>query len=567
MLRLGSPAAPVPDVHFLNPEDYAEVAGERLRAEYPEWALRLSREAGLVDLYTWRGVISYWWLVPFSENNALRTPLIQHLYWLCLAEVALEKHPFEHVHLISDVPGLSEPLRSLVGERLRTVDEPPLPPRPGKLRVFATAWRQGLRRLAKWAMARVVCPLPARKPRLALFSFYPNFFAEGRERLFGDFCDKLEAKGEQPLVVAQWTGGRRPPPGVLYQEALLTLSDILRVGLDFTFLRRYLALKPLPVPPFRGWRLDLLARAAVDREVLMTQEGPHAATLALATANLVRRYPSLRTLCVTFENQPRERALQVGLRLAGRRLPVVAFEISMFSRMHLPWYFAADSTFQPFHQAWDPSRIPVVDYLVAYGTAARDHFQESLQHVALAGAVRYFRLAQALREPARDLGLPGEVVLVALPYSTEDALILLNAALAVARRRPKVTLAVKFHPLNRFPIEPFERLRVFEENLYDLIKSSRVMLSGVSCVGVEALVLECRPIMLSRPGAWEANPLRDYPGVGSYCANGDELERALELALDQPRAERWDRQDELISGLDGQAAERAYQALVDWRLL
>lgn len=516
-------------------ERHAPAALERLKAELPGWAAQVAL-LGKAEV----GGLDWWWLTTFSELNALRTPLFQQLYWLLLADCELAAGGYTRAVLRSEVPGLGEPWRALGEARGLTVEvtEPSLPPRPGFLGVV----KQAVKRIGKWALLRGKRPA---RCEVALVSIYPNLYREGKDTLLGDWQEVLERHGRAVLGLAQVTRRGPLPGGVTAWESWLSLADIVRIALDWRLPLAWWR-RRAEVPRFCGWPVSGLTRMALDRELLVDLEAWNAAVLSVAVRNLARAHPELRAVCVTLENQPRDRAVAAGV--AGTTVRAVGFQPSMYSSTHLPWFTPAS-----------------VHYALAYGTRDFERFGELVgrTRTALPGAVRYGRLAAVRARERRPEGL----IFVALTVDPQASRAMLEAARLVAGQKG-LRVAARCHPVNPLPLGGVEEV----SDLYEAILRADLMVTGVSCVAVEALALGCVPVIYGPPGGLEPFPLRDHPDLLVACADPRALAAALERYSEAgPRealVRRWrEVEEEVLSGLDGQAGERAYEALEGWGIL
>ncbi len=605
-------------IHLLNPDDYGTEAAARLRQTYPTFTFQMVRDTGLLNLYIWQNQISWWWFLPFSENSSLRTPLVELLYWFCLLEIVLENNQITLVHLATDNADYAQVLIALCQQHHIPVGQVDYPAKSilSRFKLISafifTFLRLSSIQILKWLTLKwlhldTAVDYQKIGSQSSIFcTFYPTFFEPGdtanrlKEKLFGDWPDYLIQQGHEVLYAAtvqrfkdvfsrrltlrQQLGHNH----IVILESLWSLNDLIRIIFDLTFVWRYWGWRQSHAQSpmlFRGIDIHPLVIKELDSDIFIKQEAAQGAGMAYAIKRLLEKLHGARCICHTFEYQPRERAISIGVRMNSQPIPVIGFDIAMFTFNHIPFFFSPESIQQPQSGSPQPHLAPLPDYLVTYGQSSYRVFSQHFlpNTVALVGPIRYAQLAQAVQAEVDsvvfrqeyEIPLDTTLLLLATPITVVEALPMMKMTLQVAAALPDLYLLVKFHPHCPLPQElaalakevNFLNYQVFDSNLNTLIKVSRAIVLASSSVGIEAIALNCMPIVFSRPGNLEVNPLRDFSEAAFFCRNEADLKMAIneclvEGQLYQQRQTHWPRVIEsLLYRLDGGQNERLYQWL------
>ncbi len=612
-------------VTILDPEDCVTEAASRLRRTYPDFTMRVSRETGLIDLYIWQGQISWWWFLAFSEKSSLRTSLIELLYWFCILEIILERYTIATVHLATDdvdygcvLQALCKKHRVLLGD-IHLLAQKPI---SGSKLILISLHRfvravlsRGLKWLTlKWLRLDSLINYEAIGTKSAVFcTFYPKFFEQRGdtdfldEKLFGTWPRYLAHTGHPTVYAANTALNFKQIMGrakmlrrhvacnnLAILESFWSLADLLKITLDFTFLWRYWRWRKrhADVPMlFQGVDIHRLVLRELDQDVFVKQEAPNSVGLSYATKRLIEKLGGASCVSYTFEYQPRERAISVGVHMTAKAIPIIGFQISIFSFNHLPWFFPKEETRQLPTGQHDARLAPLPDYVVAYGLSDYRVFKERFlpDTVILAGPIRYTQLAQDVRtgidtDAFRQMySIPDDAALflVATSIIRAETLRMMHMTLKVVAALPGVYLLVKFHPHRPLHQElaemtenvGFSNYQVFDSDLNTLIKASKVVILATSSVGIDAIALNCMPVVFYRSGNFEPHPLRDFPKAAFFCQDEAELKAALEECLRegelyQRRKAHWPRVIEsLLYRLDGRENERLYEELKNRKVL
>jgi len=234
----------------------------------------------------------------------------------------------------------------------------------------------------------------------------------------------------------------------------------------------------------------------------------------------------------------------------------------------------------------EPPFAPLPDHIAAYGTVPYDILKKTLvdDRAMLSGPIRYpyLRIDSAKDRAAAevewksrlDLDPETTLVLLALPSLRDEALTILKWALNVGKNFPNIFFLVRFHYwvvltdiLEASAREiGFHRYQVASAGLHNLLLASRIIITGTSSVGVEAMVSGCMPVIYRSTGRYTLGPIPDIADGAFLYTSENELHQAVQECLEQgqgyvKRTSQWPIMlDRLCYGLDGEASSRFY----DW---
>jgi len=286
-----------------------------------------------------------------------------------------------------------------------------------------------------------------------------------------------------------------------------------------------------------------------------------------------------------FEYQPMERAVAAGVRASGA-IPVVGLQTGLFTSNQLGLALAADELRR---SSTESSRAPAPDVLAAYGELPYAIYVNRLgrERVCLSGAVRYPRLGMAESFDAatfqNEHALPADAkfIFVATPAAQDEALPMLAAAFAVAAETPNAFLLLKFHyhlllhrEVSQLAAEYRNpRYRIFDGDLYKLMRLAPVLIVGGSSISIEALALGTMPVVYVPPGEMSFNPILEVPQAVFLWHTAQELKCALRSCLSkdsayEARRKMWPQAVAAqLFKLDGLANERLFEFLRERHVL
>ena len=111
-----------------------------------------------------------------------------------------------------------------------------------------------------------------------------------------------------------------------------------------------------------------------------------------------------------------------------------------------------------------------------------------------------------------------------------------------------------------------DRYRVFDRDLYQLMRLARIVICAGSSIGLEAMTLGCMPVVFRSLGEMSSNPMLDVPDAVFFWHSIVELRAALQscLAQDaeyQKRESSWPRAIADQLGPAGSPDDRLYEFL------
>jgi hypothetical protein len=582
----------------------ADEAGARVCELFPSWLWNWVCSHGLLDLQIFPGPISWWWYTPLSEKSPLRSGFIGELYWLTLVRLLMKRHHIEEVYWLGDDPVVAQAAREMVHRQGVTFH----------LKLTRGNFKKRFRRSWVWArriyysFGQVLCwallkiygfgriRLEGTTPEVVLYSRFPVLWdrAQGwRERIYGSWPDCLRHKGHSFFYAAAFSGswsrliqeGRKllrvcREQNILISQAAISLKTLIRSHLTPKLFYRYRSWRRSnrqEIWHYDGMEVSALLRRELDDNVLST-EIPFDRSLAAAFHSLCQKYPSVRGIFLPFEHQPMERAVWSGAKACRDEILLVGLQPGLFSQSNMGFAFPA---VEMRRDPQDAAKAPVPDILAAYGTISQKLFARRLgpERACLCGPLRYpglsrkhdinperFRLENNLPAGARFL-------LVSASMVAEEALPLLNGAFALAARYPQVFLLFKFH--YHLPLETevmrlaqqfdCQRYRIFDANLYELLALSPEMLTGGSSTAMEAVFMDCMPLVYRPLGVMGFSPARETPDAVFFWHSLDDLQEAFSscLAKDEDyqfRVKSWPQAVKAhLYRIDGRADERLYE--------
>lgn len=582
----------------------ADEAAAQVRATFPGWLWQWISTHGTLELQVWPGPISWWWFTPLSEKSPLRSRLIRELYWVTLLRVLFTAHRIDALDWYGDDPALA----AVVAELAAQCGVPAATHLVRGRR--ASHWRRALAQRVRYTVSQAACWVflralgfaPGRRrpadSDVLLYSRFPILWeaagAEWHERMFGSWPAHLEAAGHRVGYAAVFSGSpaqlirerhrlrdRCVRQNILLLETTLSLAALLRAHAPVGFFRRYFAWRTTrrrEKVQYAGLNVSVLFWRELDANAL-SPEIPFDRTTQASWRELLGRSPRVKAVFLPFEYQPMERAVCSGVK-QGRDIPVIGVQTGLYKSNQMGLAFPLDEMHQG-PQA--PLKAPLPDAVAAYGELSHGVYSQRFgeNRVCLVGPLRYPELRGDRQvdidsfRSAHDLPENARFVLVATSIAPEESIPLLEGTFAVAAESQGVFLLLKFHyhlPLHaevRRLAAKYQqvRYRVFDADLYSLMRLAPAMVGAGSSTSIEALVFGCMPVLFRAPGEMSVNPLLDVPDAGFFWHTLDELRAALRACLErdaeyQRRRAAW---PQAISAhlfqLDGLANERFYRFL------
>jgi hypothetical protein len=586
--------AGVPDAAESSPPDVMDAADEataQLTGSYPQWLWDWARTSGALELHDLPGAMSWWWYTPVSEKSCVRSRLVTELYWMTLLKVVLRRHPnLEVVDWIGDDPEVAAVARQVVEGACRrfhavTGARARAPSLIGRRVVFS------LRAIARWTVLRLAGggSRSVRDSDVVIFTRYPSLWETAddthwHERAFGTLPQFLADRGHRVTYVAQVYGSVRrlleqrgacARERIVIIEATLPLTRVLRAHLTPRLFSRYLQW-------FRRQRArrvmydDLDVTALLWREMhtsVLSPEVPGNIVLATGLTKLLASGDQAPITLLAYEYQPSERAVAAAVHSrSGRAL--VGVQVAMYNPGQMGWGLGPDEA-AASTTAGKPDHMP--DLLAAYGELPYRTFARAVgpSRVALVGPIRY----PHLRAGTPPSGPAPSVI--ALPVATsstpEEALALVEGAIAVGAGRHDVALRFRFHPLLRLDddvrrVAEAHGLRnwsIDDGELLPVLRAAPMLICAGTSTGIEAIACGCMPLVFRAPGLLSANPMLLVPDAVFFWGTAAELDACIDSCIreDDDYRERVARWPAALAAhvyqLDGGANARLYDALVD----
>jgi hypothetical protein len=310
---------------------------------------------------------------------------------------------------------------------------------------------------------------------------------------------------------------------------------------------------------------------------------PQSILLAKATQAVCTRARTFTCALHAFEFQPVEKAFTLGVKLTDSRLPVIGLQTSLIGKNHLGYRFLPEHV-RTYTGGIQSSHAPLPDYVATYGTSAHNMLEKLLgrKRVTITGPVRYpylrvasdreRRTAEANLQQRLNLEHETVPVLLALTSLWGESETIMNWALSLGQEHPGLFFLVRFHywaDLSgklqaRAEQIGFSRYAMAQENLHQQLLACRLMITGTSSIGVEAMVSGCMPVVYRSNGMYAYGPVYDVADGVYFFNNEKELDASIQEGLQEGRGyrsrkERWPGLLERhCHKLDGRSSSRLY---------
>jgi len=603
------------EAFWLDLQEYASLANIQMRHLYPQFLYHFAKSSGLVDITLFNDKVSLYWLMPISEMGVMRNPLIDHFYALVLLSLVMKGESYDIVTLVTDDPLFEEPVRQTAERGGAHFNRMCLvPSHQTKYRTHVQLmmkWCAGiLRDIAFWLLVRInkigsLHDVSLSKSNVLGLTIFPTLWEQAddsghlKNRALGDWPDQLKQHGHTLLYIASPSIGffkflgdlrvwrsRTSANNVIFIHSLVTFSELLSIYWRWGWGQKIAKWFQARIEEKILFN-DVDVSGLVRREFL--QEIWHPAIIQCsmivhAASRLVSSLDHVVCTMHAFEFQPIEKAFNLGVKLFNPNIPVIGLQTSLIGASHMGYRFLPEQI--KLSPELEPPYAPLPDHIAAYGTVPYDILKKILvdDRVMLSGPIRYPYLrvdstddrVAAETEWKRRLGLNPEtaLVLLALPSLRDEALTILKWALNVGKRFPNIFLLVRFHywvvltdTLEASAREiGFDRYQIASAGLHELLLASRIVITGTSSVGVEAMVSGCMPVIYRTTGRYTLGPIPDIADGAFLYTSENELHLAVQECLGQDqdyirRKSQWHTMlDRLCYGLDGKASSRFY----DW---
>lgn len=595
-------------------EDYREVclrARAKLMAFTARWPGEFRRNGrNFRELFVYRDDLSWWWLSELSQRNGDDRPT---LGWLCELELLQDftrGKRFDEAAVCVDHVDLYQVMcSSLEGSGVHCMPNRgrrPLLDRSRTSLVWLMRWRDFFGELShalavKWACrGRSVRREPSPTRSVVWHSWYPSQWSttngKSEDRYYLHIPGLAEATGRFRSSYLATVRGAKAPWSVARTVRQRPVSA------DFDYVQRYAGVGDLfrhyfdLRPALRYWQLETFDRSyrasftvdGVDLFPILRHDMRFSylrnIPRLLATSDQFRRYAALHKpdFFVTYlEVHCYGRAVIYGVKSGSPTTRVIGYQHSAITPMKLAYNYSGELR-MPNGTGTRLDYMPLPDRFVVHGAAARRILAAGgypLSRIDVAGIARLdylYRTLRAATEPDPDVPPGCKVVLVASPIWPERTKSLVETALQGLQRRDDVFAIFKLHPADRFGEQQvheaaarygFKNYRVWNADLYSLIRMSSALFTMSSTTGAEAIAMGVPVIHLQSPRDLDLSPFFEIPDSAFQVKNVEEFRCALEIILQRgPKlAECQARWSELVTqtfhAVDGKAGERFVEVL------
>jgi surface carbohydrate biosynthesis protein (TIGR04326 family) len=578
-------------------------------AHWPEqvqWHGRNFRE-----LFVHRGDLSWWWLAELSQRNGDDRPTFG---WMCELELLryfLEGKSFDEAVVCVDNVDVYAVMCALLQRRgIRLVPNRgrrPLLDRNRPSLIWLMRWRDFWGELSHALAVKWACrgrslqrsPLPDRT--VVWHSWYPLqwLITNGRpeDRYYLHIPDLAEATGQfrssylatvrgpiAPWSVAGAVRQRCLGEDFDYVQRYSSIRDWFRAYFDFWPAFRYWALENLSRRYRTSFRVDGINLFPILRHDMRFSYWRNIPRL-LATAEQFRRYAALRQpdfLVTYLELHCYGRAVIYGVKSGSPNTRVIGYQHSAITPMKLVYNYGHGELRMRNGAGTALNYMPLPDRFVVHGPAAQRILAAGgypLSRIDVAGIARLDYLYRQLQGPPDSCpGMPAgcKVVVIATPIWPDRSRRLTETAIRGLRHRDDVFAIFKLHPAGSLGAQQvhycaaqhgFKNYRVWNAELYRLIRMADVLFTMSSTTGAEALAMGVPVIHLQSPRDLDLSPFFEIPDAAFEVSNVDEFQCALDLVLNrnQALAERQKKWAELVTqtfyAVDGRAGERFVEVL------
>ncbi|MFH1581658.1 MAG: hypothetical protein ABIC39_06235 [Pseudomonadota bacterium] len=563
----------IPAFRFININDYADQAQDRIRKFIPAFIYEFPRKEfapgrSLINLLRISNRINLWWFMEMSEKGALRTPFIKRLYFFELIRNVILRNDYDEIWADLNDDVLAKSLIVNKNGLAKLIDISKIRRSPqffGGLLFWKKSSLNMIRAeagyLIRWLLLKVTGILRTSKiPEKAVlfFSFFPYFWIKSsRSGYVESFFRSVPAHiaKRAPVRYAVWLtlGGLSKiwkEAGKIkksIKEAKLVLLESYLRPIDFAYVLyltiRYLfkiityrcSIRPRIKVSYEGYNITDLVIAEFDHS-LISRQVFHCFFIMRAIRRMVSKN-AISALLYRIEFQPFERAIEYGV---GDRCMTVAFQHSAIGRNDLQYFFHPDD----FNDLPRPDKLLVTGEY-PYEVLRKAGFPED--DIGICGPVRYASLIEYRRgarnrsEIRKKHGFNDKqhIFLIASPSAKEDMLNLMLSLLQVLRKNDKDFIFLfKSHPVFKFDQDIIELINQFypnmkysflpdNVNLNDyLFLSDALILTGTT-VGIEAICLGTMPILFENNSTFSLNPLLEIKNSYFSVKNELELKEAL----------------------------------------
>ena len=595
--------------------DYRSIclrAREKLLAFTAQWPDRFRwRGRSFRELFVHRGTLSWWWLAELSQRNAEDRPTFA---WLCEVELLRDligDQGFDLALVCLDSVDLYTVICRLLRSRgvlcIANRGRRPLLDKNRLLLVWLMRWRDFFGELVhalavKWACRRTASPPVAPERCSVVFhSWYPLQWlragSEAEDRYYLNIPELVDATGKfhssflatlrgpiSPLKIVSAVRRRKVSPEFDYVQRYCRVRDLLRCYFDFLPSLRYLVLETVNRPFRRSFiidGIDFFTLLRHDMRFSYLRNIPRLLVVAEQFRKFAERHKP--DVFVTYlELYCYGRAIIYGIKAGSPRTKVIGYQHSAITPMKLVYNYGHEELRIRNGSSSPLDYMPLPDHFAVHGAAAQRILCAGgypPSRVDITGVARIDYLHRKLQQPPEtcpETSKGYKLVLVAAPIWPERAKRLIEIAILGMRDRQDVFPIFKLHPAGSLG-EPavrsiahrygIEKYRVWNGDLYTLLRMASVLFTMSSTTGAEAVAMGVPVIHLQSPLDLDLSPFFEVPESAFQVTDVEQFQIALKAVLDRGEALRrcQSKWGELITqtfyAVDGRAGERFVKAL------
>lgn len=598
--------------------DYRDVclrARDKWMAFMAKWPAQFRRGSrDFRELFVERDELSWWWLSELSQRNCEDRPTFG---WLCelelLRDLAGSEQCDQAVLCVENVD-VYDVMRSWLEARgtgcIPNRGRRPLRDRNRTFWVWLMRWRDFFGELShtlavKWACRGHGFPQASSGRRSVVWhTWYPSQWLKTNDkredRYYLNIPESAEAGGRFHSSYLATIRGPLAPWSVLRAIRQQPLSG------DFDYVQRYARVRDLfwhffdLRPAFRFWALDRFDRGYRESFVAdgvdlfpVLQHDMRFSYLRniprlLATADQFRHYASRcqSDLFVSYlELYCYGRAVIYGIKSGSPQTQVIGYQHSAVTPMKMVYNYCPGQLRmgQNDGRRWLDS-LPLPDRFVAHGSASERILAAGgypQERIDVTGIVRTDYLYRRMKEPPEacpEVPAGSKVVLVASPIWPDRTARLVETAIRGLKDRAGLFAIFKLHPLDTFGKHRIDELagryafkdyRVWNADLYKLIRMASAIFTMSSTTGAEAIAMGVPVIHLQSPRDLDLSPFFEMPEAAFQVSDAEGFRSALDAILHgapelvEKQAKWGDFIAQTFCAVDGQSGERFLQAL--WR--
>ena len=601
----------------LNLKDYASAANTKIRELYPKFLFGFAKASGLMDLHRFDNRVSLFWFLPISEMSPLRNSLIDKLYKLVVTDMALSDRNYDSLILITDDPSIEDPVRQIAerrGVKVRKVikvEEQGKNFLRGSMGLSIKWWTTFLIDILYWLLIKFfrigqLETLPQSDKYAVGLTLFPVLWVTGQKlhemnnRSVGDWPALLEEHGYVNTYLALPTlrineylkGGsnwrrRTQKNRIFLTHSLITLKELFKsydrsrwghkLQIWFESISNMKA-------EFDGIDINRLVQEEFNQE-LWQKELATCQYIMLAASKLINRLNGIKSSYLSFEFQPIEKAFVAGIKNTSSELLTVGLQTSFMGNGQLGYHFPAEYGISNNYP--DSNAAPLPDLMATYGTQPFEMLRSNMgsDRVLMTGPIRYPYLqipttrdrSEAATRIKRRLGLGVDVIpiILALPSLDDEARTILDWAFQIGNEFTNIYYLVRFHywaEIKKYMkqsagLHMFDQYNIENGDLRELLLGSKMILTGTSSIGVEAMILGCMPLVYETGRQYDLGKMEEVAEGSFFFSTRSELKLAIDACLKnsdefQKRMVSWPHiLPRLCSPIDGKASQRLFNKI------